>query len=107
MLSSRCTGSSRVSRSPAPGRPALVEARRLCDTRAGKRGAIHEDEPGILERMDIAGTDWVHMTQNFENDFGGLVGSVGHLRSKIQHFWKKSKERRRIHALKACRLRLG
>ena len=75
--------------------------------RADKRGAISEDEPGILERLDITGSDWVHITQNFENDFGGMVGSVEQLRSKIQHFWKESRERRRIHALKACRLRLG
>ena len=27
--------------------------------RTDKRGAISEDEPGILERLDIAAGDWV------------------------------------------------
>ena len=75
--------------------------------RSDKRGAISGDEPGILERLDIAGSDWVHMTEHFESDFGGLVGAVDQLRSKAQHFWKEAKERRQVYALKACRLRLG
>ena len=75
--------------------------------RSNKRGSISEDEPGILERLDIAGSDWLHMTQHFESDFGGLVGAVDQLRSKARHFWKEAKERRRVYALKACRLRLG
>ena len=75
--------------------------------RSDKRGAISGDEPSILERLDIAGSDWMHMTHHFESDFGGLVGAVDQLRSNAQHFWKEAKERRRVHALKACRLRLG
>ena len=75
--------------------------------REDKRGAIRQDEPDILQRLDIAGGDWLHMTRHFEDDFGGLVGTVEQIKNKARHFWKEQRERRRISALKACRLRLG
>ena len=44
--------------------------------REGKRGAIDNDLPAILKRLDIEEDHWLYMTQNFESSFKTLVGSV-------------------------------
>ena len=40
-----------------------------------KRGYIPEDQPPILERLQIDPKHWLYMTQHFESRFKGLVGS--------------------------------
>ena len=75
--------------------------------RDDKRGAIDSAEPPILARLGIDGDDWLHLTQHFETDFNGIVGAVTSLRSKINLFWHRQHERRRISGLRACRLRLA
>ena len=40
-----------------------------------KRGYIPEDQPPILERLQINPKHWLYMTQHFESRFKGLVGS--------------------------------
>ncbi|MES9981550.1 MAG: transposase [Candidatus Thiodiazotropha sp. 6PLUC5] len=39
-----------------------------------KRGFIAENQPPILERLQIDAKHWLYMTQNFESRFKGLVG---------------------------------
>ena len=48
--------------------------------REDKRGAIDEDLPCILTRLDIDEEHWLYMTQNFESSFKTLVGAVHSLR---------------------------
>ena len=48
--------------------------------RSDKRGAIDEDVPCILRRLDIDEDHWLYMTQNFESSFKTLVGAVHSLR---------------------------
>ena len=40
-----------------------------------KRGAIPQDQPPILERLQIDPKHWLYMTQHFESKFKGLVGA--------------------------------
>lgn len=44
--------------------------------RDDKRGAINQNLPPLLKRLNIEAKQWDYMTQNFENRFKGLVGSV-------------------------------
>jgi len=44
--------------------------------REDKRGAIDNDLPVMLERLDIKEDHWLYMTQNFESSFKTLVGSM-------------------------------
>lgn len=44
--------------------------------REDKRGAISENLPPIMDRLDIDPKHWLYMTRNFESGFKGLVGSV-------------------------------
>ncbi|MES9952591.1 MAG: hypothetical protein ABW104_07125, partial [Candidatus Thiodiazotropha sp. 6PLUC2] len=39
-----------------------------------KRCFIPENQPPILERLQIDAKHWLYMTQNFESRFKGLVG---------------------------------
>ena len=48
--------------------------------REEKRGAIDEELPCILTRLDIDEEHWLYMTQNFESCFKTLVGAVHSLR---------------------------
>jgi hypothetical protein len=40
-----------------------------------KRGYIPENQPPILERLQIDPKHWLYMTQHFESRFKGLVGA--------------------------------
>ena len=42
----------------------------------GKRGQIPADLPPILERLQIDPHYWLHMANNFEGRFKGLVGAA-------------------------------
>jgi REP element-mobilizing transposase RayT len=48
--------------------------------RTNKRGAIAEDTPPILQRLNIDPEHWIYLTQHYESSFKGLVGSVYKLR---------------------------
>jgi len=44
--------------------------------RDDKRGAINQELPPILARLDIDPKNWLHCTANFESSFKGFAGSV-------------------------------
>ena len=48
--------------------------------REDKRGAIPENMPPILNRLNIETKHWIYLTKNFESPFKGLVGSVEKLK---------------------------
>jgi len=48
--------------------------------RDDKRGAIPENTPPILGRLNIETKHWLYLTKNFESPFKGLVGSVEKLK---------------------------
>ncbi|AHK15774.1 transposase [Thalassolituus oleivorans] len=75
--------------------------------RKNKRGSISECEPAIMQRLGIDAEHWLHITQNFESEFKGIVGAVNEVKSKISYFWDKQKERRRTAGIQACKLRLS
>ncbi|WP_316369815.1 hypothetical protein [Candidatus Thiodiazotropha sp. CDECU1] len=45
----------------------------LCQSKR-KRGYITDNQPPILERLQIDTKHWLYMTQHFESRFKGLVG---------------------------------
>ncbi|MES9864936.1 MAG: transposase [Candidatus Thiodiazotropha sp. LLP2] len=49
-----------------------------------KRGFIAENQPSILERLQIDTKHWLYMTQNFESRFKGLVGMSYSLKAVCQ-----------------------
>ena len=49
--------------------------------REDKRGAIDDELPNILQRLEIEEDDWLYMTQNFERRFKSLVGAMNSLRT--------------------------
>ena len=40
----------------------------------GKRGAIPDDLPPVLQRLQLAPKQWLLLTQHFKSRFKGLVG---------------------------------
>ena len=52
--------------------------------REGKKGAIPEDRPAILQRLQLDARNWCYLTRNFENPFKHLVGAAHHVRSACQ-----------------------
>ncbi|MDF1764225.1 MAG: transposase [Oleibacter sp.] len=75
--------------------------------RDNKRGYISEAEPAIMARLGIDAEHWLYITQNFESEFKGIVGSVHEIKSKISLFWDTQRERRRTAGIQACKLRLS
>ena len=65
--------------------------------RDDKRGAIPDDLPPILERLNIAPQQWLYLTQHFESPFKGLVGSVYKLKQACQRLNYK-----RTPGLRSC-----
>lgn len=53
----------------------------MCDD---KRGAIAENLPPILERLQIEPRYWLYMAQHFESRFKGLVGSAFRLKAACE-----------------------
>jgi REP element-mobilizing transposase RayT len=52
--------------------------------RAGKRGAIAENIPPLLERLNIDTRHWQYLTQNFESPFKSIVGCAHKVRETCQ-----------------------
>ena len=52
--------------------------------REDKRGAIDDELPNILQRLEIDEDDWLYMTQNFESRFKSLVGAMNSLRTACE-----------------------
>ena len=48
--------------------------------RDDKRGTIDEALPGILNRLELNGEQWLYLTQHFESSFKTLVGTMHSLR---------------------------
>ncbi len=48
--------------------------------REDKQGAIPENTPPILNRLNIESRHWLYLTKHFESPFKGLVGSVSKLK---------------------------
>ena len=44
--------------------------------REDKRGAISEQTPPVLQRLNIEPKHWLYLSKNFESPFKGMVGSV-------------------------------
>jgi len=66
--------------------------------RESKRGQIPADLPPILERLQIDPRYWLHMANNFEGRFKGLVGAAYRLKAAC-----KSLGYRRTPNLAVCR----
>ncbi len=66
-----------------------------------KRGYIPDDQPPILDRLQIEPKHWLYMTQNFESRFKGLVGMSTRLVAACRRL-----EYRRTPNLAAVRLLL-
>jgi REP element-mobilizing transposase RayT len=66
-----------------------------------KRGYIPDDQPPILERLQLDPKHWLYMTQNFESRFKGLVGMSTRLVAACRRL-----EYRRTPNLAAVRLLL-
>ena len=48
--------------------------------RKDKRGAIPDNTPSVLDRLNIDTRHWLYLTKHFENPFKGMVGSVNKLK---------------------------
>ncbi|MBL1275312.1 MAG: hypothetical protein COB30_004440 [Ectothiorhodospiraceae bacterium] len=48
--------------------------------REDKRGAIPDNTPPILGRLNTETKHWLYLSKNFESPFKGLVGSVEKLK---------------------------
>jgi REP element-mobilizing transposase RayT len=57
--------------------------------RQDKKGAIAENQPPILSRLNIDARHWIYLSQNFEKPFGNLVGSAIEVRSACEEMGKK------------------
>ena len=54
--------------------------------REDKRGAIADDLPPILQRLEFSSSQWVELTTHFEHRFKGLVGTIASLKSLCANF---------------------
>ncbi len=52
--------------------------------RQDKKGAVPENLPPILSRLNIDARHWLYLTKNFEKPFGNLVGSAHQVRSACE-----------------------
>ena len=57
--------------------------------RDDKRGAIANELPPILDRLEFDLKQWLYLTQNFESQFTGLVGSVYSIKKYFTRFGYK------------------
>jgi len=65
--------------------------------RDDKKGAIAEDLPGILQRLDMDAKQFIYLSQNFERPFKNLVGAAHHVRkacASIGQNW--------VHGISQC-----
>ncbi|MEM7257720.1 MAG: hypothetical protein AAF404_10060 [Pseudomonadota bacterium] len=54
--------------------------------RDDKRGAIAENTPQILQRLDISQDHWIELSTNFESRFKGIAGCVESVKSWCETF---------------------
>ncbi|MCU7817187.1 MAG: transposase [Candidatus Thiodiazotropha sp. (ex Lucinoma kastoroae)] len=54
-----------------------------------KRGFIPNDQPPMLQRLEIDPKHWLYMMQHFESKFKGLVGAVENLKVACERFGYK------------------
>ena len=52
--------------------------------REDKKGAIPEEIPEILQRLQLNARHWCYLTRNFEHPFKHLVGAAHHVRSACE-----------------------
>ena len=52
--------------------------------REDKKGAIPEELPAILQRLQLDAHNWCYLTRNFEHPFKHLVGAAHHVRSACE-----------------------
>ncbi|WP_308365249.1 MULTISPECIES: transposase [unclassified Microbulbifer] len=57
--------------------------------REGKRGAIDERLPPILDRLQIDPQHWLYLNRNFESRFKSLVGAAHSMRSACERLGKR------------------
>ncbi|MCX2832925.1 hypothetical protein [Microbulbifer thermotolerans] len=57
--------------------------------REDKRGAIDEQLPPILERLQIDPRHWLYLNRNFESRFKSLVGAAHSVRNACQQLGKR------------------
>ncbi|MBB3060488.1 hypothetical protein [Microbulbifer rhizosphaerae] len=57
--------------------------------REGKRGAIDEKLPPILDRLQIDPQHWLYLNRNFESRFKSLVGAAHSMRSACERLGKR------------------
>ena len=57
--------------------------------RQDKRGAIADNLPPILQRLDFSPEQWVELTTRFEHRFKGVVGTIKSLKSLCENFGLK------------------
>jgi hypothetical protein len=65
--------------------------------RADNKGAIPEDIPEILQRLNMDARHWCYLTKNFEHPFKHLVGAVHHVRSACEAMGQ-----RWTHGIRKC-----
>ncbi|SCZ52261.1 hypothetical protein [Thiohalomonas denitrificans] len=70
--------------------------------REGKRGAIPEHLPSILQRLAIDPKQWGYLTTQFESPFKGLVGAIHDLKKACEQLGY-----RRTPGIGACRTLLA
>jgi REP element-mobilizing transposase RayT len=70
--------------------------------RDGKRGAIPQTLPPILERLAIEPRHWLYMSRYFESRFKGLVGTAYSIKAACQQLGY-----RRCPGLSSCKALLG
>ena len=67
--------------------------------RQDKRGAIDQNLPPILQRLQIDPKQWCYSTQHFESRFRGLVGSA----LTIERVCRE-RGQQWVHGIRACRV---
>ncbi|AMX02447.1 hypothetical protein A3224_07500 [Microbulbifer thermotolerans] len=65
--------------------------------REDKRGAIDEQLPPILDRLQIDPRHWLYLNRNFESRFKSLVGAAHSVRSVCEQLGK-----RWAHGIRDC-----
>ena len=52
--------------------------------REDKKGAIANNLPGILQRLDMDAKQFIYLTRNSEHPFKNLIGAVHHVRKACE-----------------------
>jgi hypothetical protein len=67
--------------------------------RDNKRGAIPDNLPPILDRLNIEAKHWLSSCQHFETQFKSFAGNQGKIKTLLQKLNKKS-----CHGIHTCQL---